>query len=221
VERGRSKSPDTYDIIVASPNVAVDSYYVLSTLKTGSINRTEIVFHTAGGKANNLARAAHALGGHVLSLGIVGGYSGKYIVEELARECIPCDMVFADHESRRSSTIISPSQMQTTVILDSGAPIAPAAGESLLKKTILHAPEAPFLVLTGSLPPGLSSDYYAGVIRSVKDFPGLGVCLDCSGPALASAAEAGVKIIKVNVSEYLATFSNDEGFSLLCAQRTF
>ncbi len=62
-----------FDIVIASPNAAVDSYYPLQQLEVGTVNRSEHALHTAGGKGNNMARAAARLGARVLSLGIVGG----------------------------------------------------------------------------------------------------------------------------------------------------
>ena len=47
-----------YDIVIGSPSLAVDSYYVVSHLKLGDVNRAEQTLHTAGGKGINMARAA-------------------------------------------------------------------------------------------------------------------------------------------------------------------
>ena len=62
-----------YDIAVVSPSLAVDSYYVVSQLRLGDVNRGEQTLHTAGGKGINMARAVPALGGRVLIVGAVGG----------------------------------------------------------------------------------------------------------------------------------------------------
>ena len=109
-----------YDVIAVSSNAALDSYYVLPGWQAGAVNRAERVYHTAGGKGINFARAFHLLGGRVLSMGIVGGHSGRFIASELAREGIPNDLVWVDQETRRSSTIIAVEEMKTTIMLDSG-----------------------------------------------------------------------------------------------------
>jgi fructose-1-phosphate kinase PfkB-like protein len=148
----------------------------------------------------------NALGGRVLSLGIVGGHTGQFIVGELLREGIPVDMVWTENESRRSSTLIAEGQMQTTVILDSGSPLEPGAGERLKQKILDYAGQSPYLVLTGSLPPALPSNYYAGIVSSVKHFKGLDVCLDCSGEPLRLAVDQGAQVVKVNVKEFQTCF---------------
>lgn len=210
-----------YDVIVVSPNAALDSYYTLSNLSVGSVNRAESTLHTAGGKGNNMARAVKALGGRVLSLGILGGHSGRFILEELEREGIPCDAVWVKHETRRSSTMVVPGQMQTTVALDSGALVRQEAGDLLIQKVRERFAQAPFLALTGSLPPGLASSYYADVVSCLSGAASPSVCLDCSGEVLVLAARAGAQIIKVNLHEYQVTFGNGKEWDWKDAQSTF
>jgi len=199
-----------FDIIVASPNAAIDSYYILTQLNTGSVNRADHVLHTAGGKGINLARAVIALQGHVLSLGIVGGYAGKFIVSELERECIPSDMLWTQNETRRCTSLVFPEQMQTTVILDAGSDVSVEAGDQLMHKVQAYASRAPFLVLTGSLPRSFPSSYYADIVRKVRGSLGLRICLDCSGETLRLAVENGAQVIKINSKEFQETFSKKE-----------
>ncbi|RPJ42401.1 MAG: hypothetical protein EHM21_12860, partial [Chloroflexi bacterium] len=213
--------PTPYDVIASSPNSALDSYYLLPHFQVGAVNRAESTYHTAGGKGNNLARAVRALGGRVLSLGIVGGYTGRFILDELAREKIPTDMVWIEQETRRSSTLISAGRMQNTVVLDTGNPTPVEVGLRLRQKIHAHALEAPYLVLTGSLPPGFPEQFYAEITRDAAEFPGLKVCLDCSGPPLLAAMEAGSAIVKVNSLEYMASLSYQSAFSLSEVLDTF
>ena len=210
-----------YDILAVSPNAAIDSYYLLSELAIGSVNRAEKALHTAGGKGINLARAVRALGGKVLSLGIVGGHTGQFIIEELQREHIPNDMVWAKNETRRSSTLILSGQMQTTVVLDSGTSVEPEAADILIRRIQDYASQAPYLVLTGSLPPTLPSHYYADIVQRVKNQPNLEICVDCSGEALRLAVEAGVQVIKVNFMEFRDSFTAGESWNLSSAIDTF
>jgi 1-phosphofructokinase family hexose kinase len=195
---------------------------MLHQLNAGSVNRSDHVLHTAGGKGINLARAVVALQGQVLSLGIVGGYAGKFIVSELERECIPSDMLWTPTETRRSTSLVFSEQMQTTVILDSGSSINLDAGDQLIRKIQAYASRAPFLVLTGSLPPSFPSKYYADIVREVRGIPGLRVCLDCSGETLRLAVENGAQVIKVNSKEFQETFSKkDVAWDLRDVHRTF
>ena len=210
-----------YDVIAVSSNAALNSYYVVPNWQAGAVNRAQRVYHTAGGKGINFARAFHTLGGRVLNLGILGGHSGRFIASELARENIASDVIWVDQETRRSSTIISLEAMQTTVMLDSGTRISPEDGDRLHAKVMEHVQEAPFLVLTGSLPPGLPAHFFGDIVRSAAAVPDLSICLDCSGEVLQNAARFGARVIKVNAFEYQASFPQPAGFSPSAARRDF
>jgi len=194
-----------FDIVIASPNSAVDSYYPLQQLEVGTVNRSEHVLHMAGGKGNNMARAAARLGARVLSLGIIGGTSGQLIVRDLEKEGIVYDMVWTPQETRRCVTVPALSLRQTTVILESGEPAGAEALHQFADKIRAHAGCAPFLTLNGSLPPDFPSDFYANVIRDLANH-NVRVCLDTAGEPLRLGAEAGPSIIKINRQEFESVF---------------
>ncbi len=94
-------------------------------------------------------------------------------------------------------------------------------GDRLSQKVLAHIGEASYLVLTGSLSTGLPSHFYADIVRRVKPISNITICLDCNGDVLQSAAANGVKVIKVNASEYQTSFSNPGGFSLSTVPANF
>ncbi len=194
-----------YDIVIVSPNGALDSYYILPDLQPASVNRATHVFHTAGGKGNNTARAAHRLGGRVLSIGIVGGDSGRFIERELMREGISCDLIWADIETRRCSTLFVEGRRDTTVILEAGQAVDQRAREALTQRILDCGQEAPFVVMTGSLPAGFPADYYARLVEALSTTRAR-VCIDSTDEALRLAAQAGPFLIKVNRAEFCLAF---------------
>jgi 1-phosphofructokinase len=223
-----------YDVVIAAPNAAVDSYYVLPCLTLGDVNRSSEVWHTAGGKGHNAARALRLLGGQPLSLGIAGGRWGEFLCDELAREDIAAALVWSGGAMRHNFTIAATDQRQTTVLLEAGRPVDEDVREQFTQKILSCAPQAPFLALTGSLPPGFPSNYYAEVIARLRgdcpDFRGdhaqygrengtvpfdattplrgrsVKVCVDSSGETLRLATEAGAHILKVNLREFQSAF---------------
>lgn len=200
-----SNSRYPYDIIIVSPNGALDSYYMLPDLQPASVNRATRVFHTAGGKGHNMARAATRLGGRVLSIGIVGGDSGRFIERELAREGIDCELIWANIETRRCVTLFVEGRRDTTVILEAGQAVNEPAKSNLTQRILGHALEAPFVVMTGSLPPDFPSDYYACLVEALSAAEPK-VCIDSTGEALRLAAQAGPFLIKVNRAEFCLAF---------------
>lgn len=197
-----------YDVVIAAPNAAVDSYYVLPHLNLGDVNRSSKVWHTAGGKGNNMTRALGLLGGRALSLGIVGGRAGKFVRGELAREHLDCKLVWTDSATRHTVTVAVPGERQTTVVLEAGRSVGQTACDEFARKVSACAPEAPFLTLTGSLPPGFPADYYAKLIARLRSRL-LKICVDSSGKTLRLAAEAGAHLLKVNVSEFYSAFGGE------------
>jgi fructose-1-phosphate kinase PfkB-like protein len=97
--------------------------------------------------------------------------------------------------------------MQTTVILESGSGVDSETGNRYIELIRSYAHQAPFLVLTGSLPPGFPTAYYASIIQAVKGTPGLKVCLDCEGETLRLAVEHSPQVIKVNSKEFQVSFT--------------
>lgn len=197
-----------FDVVIAAPNAAIDSIYVLSQFQLGEVNRATTVIHTAGGKGNNTARAANSLGGRVLSLGVVGGTAGTFIKQELQREGIAADFAWVTTEARRCNTILVEGQSYTTVILEPGWAVGEQAQQDLLEKIIQYAESAPYLILTGSVPADFPPSYYATLIRQIGGR--CKVALDCSGDALKLGVEAGPSIVKVNQAEFQAAFGLDQ-----------
>ena len=200
-----SSDRHSYDIVIVSPNGALDSYYMLPDLELASVNRATRVLHTAGGKGNNMARAATRLGGRVLSIGIVGGDSGRFIEKELVREGIDRELVWADIETRRCSTLFVEGRRDTTVVLEVGQAVGEEARQDLTRRVLERSPKAPFVVMTGSLPPDFPADYYACLVEALSTTE-VKVCIDSTGEALRLAAQAGPFLIKVNRAEFCLAF---------------
>ncbi|MCC6803324.1 MAG: hypothetical protein IT319_10590 [Anaerolineae bacterium] len=196
-----------YDIVIAAPNSALDSYYPMPALVVGEINRAVAGHHTAGGKGFNMARAAVSLGGRTMSIGIVAGSSGEFIVSELAREGIPAEVIWGERETRRTATMPVAELRQSTGILEPGVPSGARARDAFTEMVLRCADLAPFVTLTGSLPPDFPVDYYASLIAQLKTRSAV-VALDASGDVLRLAAQAGPSILKVNIEELDSAFGN-------------
>jgi|GEM_PF-323479 1-phosphofructokinase family hexose kinase len=198
-----------YDAVIAAPNPAVDSYYRVGDVRLGEVQRAKEVFHTAGGKGINLARAMNCLGGKPFSLSILGGVSGRFIQAELEREQIAAKCVMTTHETRRCSTIISGNSPQTTVFLESGAPVSEPEANDFCTAVIQCTQDAPYLVFTGSLPPGFSPEQYAAILPKLHE-ANITVCVDAAGDTLRRLSEGGAAIVKVNLEEFQQAFAPDE-----------
>ncbi len=195
-----------YDVAIFSPNLAIDSYYVLSDFEVGNVNRAQAAWHSAGGKGCNMSRALRTLGGQAVVIGCVAGQEGRFIEAELQRENVAHELVWFEGETRRCSTLVVPSQRETTVVLAPGNPIGARVYDQLIERFVLYAQRSRFSTLIGSLPPDLPVTTYASVNQILRRIPGIKVCLDSTGEVLRLAAETGPYLVKVNLSEFQLAF---------------
>ena len=129
----------SYDLFIAAPNSAINSYYELSGFEIGQVNKAFHAFHTAGGKGLNAARALRNLGGKALCTGIVAGSAGQFIVNELNREGIAHDLVWSPGESRRCNTIRIEGCEDTTIVLETGIHIDESVIGAFTEHVLTHA----------------------------------------------------------------------------------
>jgi 6-phosphofructokinase 2 len=83
-------------------------------------------------------------------------------------------------------------------------------------------PRPAFIIASGSLPAGVSHDFYGRVAQASKT--GSKVIVDTSGPFLKAALEAGVYLIKPNLREFqelVGITSTDEATLVEAGRRLF
>src|SRR5208283_2657945 len=66
---------------------------------------------------------------------------------------------------------------------------------------IMQIPSDSYVVLSGTMPPGLDDDFYAQIITVLKD-KNVKVFLDADGEALKKGVQAGPYLIKPNIHEF-------------------
>lgn len=76
-------------IVTVTMNPSIDISYLLDHLKLDTVNRTSQVTKTPGGKGLNVTRVIHDLGGDVIATGVLGGFHGAFIANELKKANIP------------------------------------------------------------------------------------------------------------------------------------
>lgn len=187
-------------ILTVTLNPSIDISYTLPYLKLDTTNRTAEVNKTAGGKGINVTRVIHDLKKNVLASGLIGGNLGKAIIENLNEVGIKSDFYPISGETRNCIAILHEGQQ--TEILESGPTIT--AGESMNFLTHFKdiATQADVITISGSLPKGLSDNYYAKMIQIACDLDKVTV-LDTSKTYLSSALESPFKptVIKPNIHE--------------------
>jgi 6-phosphofructokinase 2 len=152
-----------------------------------------------GGGGINVARAVHLLGGDALAIFPVGGASGEMIDELIEREGVPHLALKVAGITRESLAVVERSSGKQYRFLLPGPALAGHDQERLLDALAVRAAGAAFVVASGSLPPGVASDFYVRVADLARR-SGARFALDTSGEALA-AAGAGLYLIKASRRE--------------------
>ncbi len=187
-------------ILTVTMNVAVDKRYVVDEFKTGDTVRVLECTLTAGGKGINVARVATALGEKVIATGIAGGVTGDYIIKSLEKSAIKSDFVKCKGESRTNINIFENKNKTQTQFVESGQEIRKTEVKKFLKKYVKLLKKADTVVISGSLPMGIKSDFYKDLIKLAKK-EGKKVLFDSSGEAFKKAFVEKPDFIKPNIDE--------------------
>lgn len=187
-------------ILTVTMNPSVDISYPLETLKLDTVNRVSTVSKTPGGKGLNVTRVLSEVGEDVVATGLVGGKLGDFIKEKLDQAGIG-NRFFDIRGDTRNCIAILHEGLQIE-ILEAGPSIAPDEATAFLQHFKELSKDFDVIAISGSLPSGLPSDYYATVI-SLANANQKKVVLDCSGQALQDVLDQSEKpfVIKPNTEE--------------------
>ena len=187
-------------ILTLTLNPAVD--VSLSTDRIIYDDRSYINSETyqAGGKGINAARALRDFGlTAVDAIAPYGGVMGERFAQLVREGALPVTLIPVQGETRRNVAIVDDEGL--TLKLDQrGNALTDKELEAIETALLAKLPKASWLMLNGSLPPGVPEDYYAKLIGLAKQH-GTQTFVDSSGPALAAALAAGPTLAKPNRPE--------------------
>jgi 6-phosphofructokinase 2 len=162
-----------------------------------------------GGGGINVSRALKRLGADSLAIFPVGGPSGALLRELLAAEQIRQQPVEMSGRTRENFIVVDASKGQQYRFGMPGTALSSDEQQRILH-TLQHLPAVPdFLVISGSLPPGVEPAFLVQVVRAAKA-AGTKVVVDTSGPALQQVLAEGVYLTKPNVGELSRMAGVDE-----------
>ncbi|MGV3305119.1 tagatose-6-phosphate kinase [Streptococcus suis] len=187
-------------ILTITLNPSVDIAYQLDTFHLDTVNRVEKVQKTAGGKGLNVTRVLKQIGEDVVATGFIGGEIGSYVKKQLTRNDIKNSFVEIGNETRNCIAVLHDGKQ--TEILEQGPTIQEHEALNFIEHLEIILNNVDVVVISGSLPKGLASNYYVQLVELCKKF-GIAVALDCSGEALKNVLESQQKptVIKPNTEE--------------------
>jgi tagatose 6-phosphate kinase len=187
-------------ILCLNLNAAIDKTIVVSSFEINKIHRPESVIALAGGKGCNVARALKTFGETPVVSGWVGGFSGQFIEKELHLEGIQTDFIHTDFESRTCTSILDRQKQTMTEIYEMGESVPLEKIDELRGHIRAIIGEYKAVTLSGSMPPGVPSDFYGDLIEIARE-KGVLTFLDSSGDALRKGVEASPFFVKPNETE--------------------
>lgn len=190
-------------ILTVTLNAALDVTYQVDELRPDGSHRVRSVRQRAGGKGINVARVLHAQGRDVTCLGLLGGATGASIGVDLDASGIPAAMSTIAGESRRTVSVVSAATGGSTLFNEPGPQVTDAEWRGFLVDVERWLASADVLVMSGSLPPGVPDDAYAGLARLARG-AGVRTIVDADGPVMARALEAAPDVAKPNAVELRA-----------------
>lgn len=189
-------------IITLTPNPSLDRTIELALpLARGEVQRALAAHQQPGGKGVNICRALEASG--VESLAILPGDPEDPVLLALRTEKIP-HVGLPVGATLRSNVAITEPDGTTTKVNEPGPELTAAQRDALIELVLSRAEGASWLVLAGSLPPGLPDDLYAGITLELRRRYGPAapkVAIDSSGSPLAAALAAAPDLLKPNAEE--------------------
>ncbi len=186
--------------ITFTANPALDWYITVDALTPGEITQAtrETVF--PGGKGVNVARILHRLGKSACALYPGGGISCDEHSSLLTAESVPHQIFPVIGALRRNVVIAAGHNGETFKINSPGAGFPVDREEELESWILSHCSAGDWLILSGSLAPGFSHDFYARII-DIANRNGIATVLDSSGVSLRKGLPAKPHIVKPNLSE--------------------
>jgi len=186
-------------IATLTMNPAVDLSCISSHVTPDEKLRIFDVKREPGGGGLNVARVIVELGGDCLALWTCGGLNGQMLRELLDLEKINHQPLPIGEMTRENITVQEQDTNRQFRFVMPGPCITDKEAEHCLQHVRNLSPAPDYLVLSGSLPPGVRDDFYARAVSAASEKTR--IVVDTSGPALHQALEAGVFLIKPNLRE--------------------
>lgn len=194
-------------IYTVTLNPALDRTIHVDGLKPFDANRIRREERYAGGKGIDVSRALKELDVESVALGFVGGFAGKELEGRLLNEGIANDFTPINGETRVNVIIHDLSNDLETSLLAQGPEVQPFEIVNLVEKIEqLTRPE--FVIVSGSLPPGVNAEIYRKILEIARR-KGARTVLDTDGQAFVVGLKARPTVVKPNIFE-LSRYAQEE-----------
>ena len=182
----------------------------IDTLTVGEVNRLKSAFVDVSGKGINVCRVLQRLKINACCLS-QGGSNADELMLLAQREGLNLKLIPSTGMLRTCTSIIETAVdggCRVTELIEPSPTVEEPCVREISQAVQALLPTARALVIAGSMAPGFPVDYQAKLAALAHD-AGVAVFLDLQGAPLRAAIAAQPALVKINLSEFVATFLSD------------
>ncbi|SFL33138.1 1-phosphofructokinase [Halanaerobium salsuginis] len=190
-------------IYTLTTNPAIDMNIESNKIRPGVVNRTKSTSYSENGKGVNVSLILKHFNVQSTVLGFFGGFSGKFILDELAAKDIPNKAVLVE-EATRINIFLNDGKDEYKIV-NKGSFVSRKKQLEFLD-LLNNLDDCQYLVISGSLPKGIKESYYNEILEICQKNR-IEVILDISSSKLKDLLNYQPLLIKPNDDEVNQIFS--------------
>ena len=183
-------------IYTVTLNPAIDYIATTADFNLGELNYADSAQMTFGGKGLNVSAVLSSLDVPNIALGFIGGFTGDAIVKMAEEAGVKCDFIRLEGQNSRINVKIKSGEETE---LNGKGPVVSGTALNALYSRLSELKEGDILVLSGSVPNGISPTIYMDFMSRLPK--GVKTVVDASGQALKNALSCKPYLIKPNAYE--------------------
>lgn len=186
-------------ILTLTMNPCLDRYFYIDKLKEDDTIRVNNIIDYPAGKGIDISRAINEMKGHSVAITLLGGDTGRQIMEMLDEEGVVYSTVNLN-KNTRTNLILQTSESQYRFSVP-GPSIDKVEKNKVLKNIETLLRKGDYLLISGSIPEGLPDNFYYKIINKGNEL-GAKVYFDADNELLLNGIKASPWGIKPNLYEF-------------------
>ncbi len=186
-------------ILTLTMNPCLDRYFFIDSLKEDDTIRVNNIMDYPAGKGIDISRAINEMKGHSVAITLLGGDTGKQIMEMLDKEGVVYSTVNLN-KNTRTNIILQSNETQYRFSVP-GPSIDNIEEKKVLKNIETLLRKGDCLIISGSIPEGLPDNYYYRIVNKANEMEAK-VYLDADNELLLNGIKASPWGIKPNLHEF-------------------
>lgn len=193
-------------IYTLTTNPAIDMNCTAASYEESKVNRTSNLNYSPNGKGVNVSLVLNHYGLESRALGFFGGFTGKYIVDELEKLDIKVGAFWIE-ENTRINVFIDTEDNKEFKYVNKG-PFVPKETQGDLLDSLKKSVDCSYLIISGSLPQSINEEYYDDILKICNE-KDINIILDISSVKLKELLKYKPLLIKPNDEEVKDIFGFD------------